>query len=60
MLIGATAMGPSGGEVLGLLTLTVHERTPLERLERMIMAFPTFHRGIADALTDLRAGSHSA
>lgn len=55
VLVGATAMGPSGGEVLGLLTLAVHERTPLERLEHMITAFPTFHRGIADALTDLGA-----
>jgi len=47
-------MGPNGGEVLGLLTLAVHTRTPIEELTSMIYAYPTFHRGIEDALRDLR------
>ena len=53
VLVGATSAGPVGGEVLGLLTLAVHEAIPTERLCRMIYAYPTFHRGILDALSDL-------
>lgn len=53
VLIGATAMGPSGGEVLGLLALAVHARVPVEELRSMIYAYPTFHRGIEDALREL-------
>ena len=53
VLVGATAMGPNGGEVLGMLTLAVHARTPIEELRSMIYAYPTFHRGIEDALGKL-------
>ncbi len=53
VLVGATSMGPVGGEVLGLLTLAVHARTPLDQLRTMIYAYPTFHRGVEDALRDL-------
>jgi pyruvate/2-oxoglutarate dehydrogenase complex dihydrolipoamide dehydrogenase (E3) component len=53
VLVGATSMGPMGGEVLGLLTLAVHAEVPLERLRTMIYAYPTFHRGVEDALRDL-------
>ncbi|MDZ7734599.1 MAG: hypothetical protein U5R31_17305 [Acidimicrobiia bacterium] len=53
VLVGATAVGPSGGEVLGLLTLAVHAEVPLPTLRSMIYAYPTFHRGIEDALAAL-------
>ncbi len=53
VLIGASSVGPAGGEVLGLLTLAVHARVPVEQLRHMIYAYPTFHRGIEDALRDL-------
>lgn len=53
VLVGATAMGPAGGEVLGALTVAVHARVPIETLRSMIYAYPTFHRGIEDALRDL-------
>jgi pyruvate/2-oxoglutarate dehydrogenase complex dihydrolipoamide dehydrogenase (E3) component len=53
VLVGATAMGPNGGEVLGLLTLAVHAEVPVAKLREMIYAYPTFHRGIEDALRDL-------
>lgn len=53
VLVGATAMGPAGGEVLGALTVAVHAQVPLETLRSMIYAYPTFHRGIEDALRDL-------
>ena len=55
VLVGATATGPTGGEVLGLLTLAVHARISLDALRRMIYAYPTFHRGVEDALRDLDA-----
>jgi pyruvate/2-oxoglutarate dehydrogenase complex dihydrolipoamide dehydrogenase (E3) component len=50
VLVGATSMGPTGGEVLGLLTLAVHARVPVETLKSMIYAYPTFHRAIDSAL----------
>jgi pyruvate/2-oxoglutarate dehydrogenase complex dihydrolipoamide dehydrogenase (E3) component len=53
VLVGATAVGPHGGEVLGLLTLAVHAAVPTDELRRMIYAYPTFHRAVEDALRDL-------
>ncbi len=53
VLVGATSVGPAGGEVLGLLALAVHARVPIDELRSMIYAYPTFHRGIEDALNDL-------
>ena len=52
-LAGATSAGPAGGEVLSMLTLAVHARIPVQRLNEMIYAYPTFHRGVADALAQL-------
>lgn len=52
-LIGATSVGPLGGEVLGALSVAVHARVPVETLRTMIYAYPTFHRGIEDAVRDL-------
>lgn len=50
VLVGATSAGPSGGEMLGLLSLAVHAGVPVDELRRMIYAYPTFHRAIEDAL----------
>jgi pyruvate/2-oxoglutarate dehydrogenase complex dihydrolipoamide dehydrogenase (E3) component len=50
VLVGATSAGPWGGEVLGALSVAVHARLELEQLRRMIYAYPTFHRGIEDAI----------
>jgi pyruvate/2-oxoglutarate dehydrogenase complex dihydrolipoamide dehydrogenase (E3) component len=55
ILVGATSAGPWGGEVLGALAVAVHGEVPTERLQHMIYAYPTFHRGIEDALRDLSA-----
>ncbi|MGI9008430.1 MAG: dihydrolipoyl dehydrogenase family protein [Streptosporangiaceae bacterium] len=52
-LVGATSAGPVGGEVLSMLTLAVHARIPVRRLNEMIYAYPTFHRGVTDALDQL-------
>jgi pyruvate/2-oxoglutarate dehydrogenase complex dihydrolipoamide dehydrogenase (E3) component len=53
VLVGATAVGPSGGEVLSALTVAVHAEVPTARLASMIYAYPTFHRAIEVALKDL-------
>ncbi|MGH1525378.1 dihydrolipoyl dehydrogenase family protein [Leifsonia sp. L25] len=53
ILVGATSASPVGGEVLSLLTLAVHERTPIEHLRDTIYAYPTFHRALDDALAQL-------
>jgi pyruvate/2-oxoglutarate dehydrogenase complex dihydrolipoamide dehydrogenase (E3) component len=50
LLVGATVVGPAGGEVLGALAVAVHGKVPVERLRSMIYAYPTLHRGIEDAL----------
>lgn len=36
-----------------MLTLAVHTRLPVSTLRQMIYAFPTFHRGVLDALANL-------
>ncbi|GAB3480308.1 dihydrolipoyl dehydrogenase family protein [Amycolatopsis cihanbeyliensis] len=52
-LVGATAVGPSGGEMLSGLAVAVHAQLPVERLRQMIFAYPTFHRAVEDALGKL-------
>jgi len=53
ILVGATSVGPHGGEVLGLLALAVHAEIPIATLRSMIYAYPTFHKGIEDTLGEL-------
>jgi pyruvate/2-oxoglutarate dehydrogenase complex dihydrolipoamide dehydrogenase (E3) component len=53
VLVGATSAGPTGGEVLSMLTLAVHAQVPVQRLREMIYAYPTFHRAVQDALSSL-------
>lgn len=53
VLIGATSVGPAGGEVLSGLAVAVHAAVPLARLRQMIYAYPTFHRTIEDALRNM-------
>lgn len=53
VLVGATTMGPAGGEVLGALAVAVHAEVPVDTLRSMIYAYPTFHRGIESALSEL-------
>ncbi|KNB53873.1 dihydrolipoyl dehydrogenase family protein [Streptomyces caatingaensis] len=54
VLVGATTAGPMGGEVLYGLAVAVQAEVPVERLRHMIYAYPTFHRGVEDALRALR------
>jgi pyruvate/2-oxoglutarate dehydrogenase complex dihydrolipoamide dehydrogenase (E3) component len=53
ILVGATSVGPMGGEVLSMLTLAVHAQVPVQRLREMIYAYPTFHRAVSEALAQL-------
>ena len=53
VVVGATSAGPVGGEVLGLLSLAVHAKVPVATLRSMVFAYPTFHKGIEDALNEL-------
>ena len=53
VLVGATSVGPTGGEVLSMLTTAVHAEVPTATLRSMIYAYPTFHRAVESALADL-------
>ncbi len=50
VLVGATVVGPYGGELLGMLTLAVHAQVPVATMLTMHYAFPTLHRGVLEAL----------
>ena len=50
VLVGATVVAPSGGEILAALTLAVHARVPVASLRTMHYVFPTLHRAILEAV----------
>ncbi len=52
-LVGATSVGPVGGEVLSMLSTAMHARIPVETLRSMIYPYPTFHDAVRRALLDL-------
>jgi pyruvate/2-oxoglutarate dehydrogenase complex dihydrolipoamide dehydrogenase (E3) component len=53
VLVGATVVGPYGGELLGMLTLAVHAEVPVATMATMHYAFPTLHRGVLEAVQAL-------
>ncbi len=53
VLVGASSVGPNGGEVLGLLALAVHAEVPLARIASMHYAYPTFHRAVEVAVDSI-------
>jgi pyruvate/2-oxoglutarate dehydrogenase complex dihydrolipoamide dehydrogenase (E3) component len=53
VLVGATSAGPWGGEVLSALQVAVRAEVPVATLRDMPYAYPTFYRGIEDALRGL-------
>ena len=57
VLVGATSVGPTGGEVLSMLVTAVHAEVPTDTLRTMIYAYPTFHRAVEAALDDLGASA---
>jgi pyruvate/2-oxoglutarate dehydrogenase complex dihydrolipoamide dehydrogenase (E3) component len=53
VLVGASVMSPAAGEVVGLLVLAIKERVPIAALRELIYPYPTFVRGLEDALRAL-------
>ena len=53
VLVGASVVGPAGGEMLGMLTLAVHAEVPVRSFHRMTFAYPTLHRAAQAALGQL-------
>jgi pyruvate/2-oxoglutarate dehydrogenase complex dihydrolipoamide dehydrogenase (E3) component len=53
VLVGATAIGPNGGEILAVLTLAVHAKVPVATLLSMHYVYPTLHRAVLEALRAL-------
>ena len=53
ILVGATSIGPSGGEVLSMLATAVHAEVPIATLRSMHYAYPTYHRAVQTALGEL-------
>jgi pyruvate/2-oxoglutarate dehydrogenase complex dihydrolipoamide dehydrogenase (E3) component len=53
VLVGASVMSPSAGEILGILVLAVKEKIPIASLRDLIYPYPTFVRGLEDPLREL-------
>src|SRR2546428_4830529 len=58
MLVGATAMGPRGGDILGIFELAIQNQIPIDDLRHLIYAYPTFYRGVGEAVRNLGADVH--
>jgi pyruvate/2-oxoglutarate dehydrogenase complex dihydrolipoamide dehydrogenase (E3) component len=53
VLVGGSFMGPAAGEIAGFLALAIKEKIPIRNLRDLIYPYPTFVRGIEDALRRL-------
>ncbi len=53
VLVGGSVMGPAAGEIAALLVLAVRQRVPIVSLRQLIYPYPTFVRGVEDALRQL-------
>jgi pyruvate/2-oxoglutarate dehydrogenase complex dihydrolipoamide dehydrogenase (E3) component len=60
VLVGATTMGPRGGDVLGIFELAIKNQIPTDDLRHLIYAYPTFYRGVGEAVQALGADQHQA
>ena len=56
VLVGATCVGPRGGDMQSMLELAVRESIPVDRLRQLIYAYPTFYRGIGETARMLPTG----
>jgi pyruvate/2-oxoglutarate dehydrogenase complex dihydrolipoamide dehydrogenase (E3) component len=59
VLVGATTMGPRGGDLLGLFELAIKLQIPSEELRHLIYAYPTFYRGAGEAVRKLGPDVHT-
>lgn len=53
VLVGATVVGETAGEMIAMLTTAIHAEVPIDTLRAMHFAYPTFHRAIESVLDDL-------
>jgi pyruvate/2-oxoglutarate dehydrogenase complex dihydrolipoamide dehydrogenase (E3) component len=53
VLVGATSMGPRGGDILGIFELAIKNQIPSDDLRHLIYAYPTFYRGVGEAVRNL-------
>jgi pyruvate/2-oxoglutarate dehydrogenase complex dihydrolipoamide dehydrogenase (E3) component len=60
VLVGATTMGPRGGDLLGLFELAIKLQVPTDELRHLIYAYPTFYRGAGEAVRKLGPDVHTA
>ena len=58
VLVGATAMGPRGGDILGIFELAIRNQIPTDDLRHLIYAYPTFYRGVGEAVRNLGKDLH--
>lgn len=49
-IVGATAIGPRGGDIIGIFELAIKARIPADELNHLIYAYPTFYRGVGEAI----------
>jgi pyruvate/2-oxoglutarate dehydrogenase complex dihydrolipoamide dehydrogenase (E3) component len=59
VLVGATTMGPRGGDLLGLFELAIKLQIPSDELRHLIYAYPTFYRGAGEAVRKLGPDVHT-
>jgi pyruvate/2-oxoglutarate dehydrogenase complex dihydrolipoamide dehydrogenase (E3) component len=59
VLVGATTMGPRGGDLLGLFELAIKLQVPSDELRHLIYAYPTFYRGSGEAVRKLGPDAHT-
>jgi pyruvate/2-oxoglutarate dehydrogenase complex dihydrolipoamide dehydrogenase (E3) component len=53
VVVGATVIGPSAGEVISMLATAVHARIPVTTLLGTHFAYPTYYRAVETALREL-------
>ena len=59
VLVGATTMGPRGGDLLGIFELAIKLQVPSDELRHLIYAYPTFYRGSGEAVRKLGPDEHT-
>jgi pyruvate/2-oxoglutarate dehydrogenase complex dihydrolipoamide dehydrogenase (E3) component len=59
VLVGATTMGPRGGDILGIFELAIKLQIPSDELRHLIYAYPTFYRGVGEAVRKLGPDVHT-
>jgi pyruvate/2-oxoglutarate dehydrogenase complex dihydrolipoamide dehydrogenase (E3) component len=50
VLVGATSVGPTGGETLAGLAVAVRAEVPISTLRNSVYAYPTYWRAVESTL----------